>query len=162
MNAAKHILAQALAAALLLLGGCAAEVGQGTLELGSGEWQFEAIDDGTEVDMIHGAQGGIHVWVSMRATGLDPDRVHMELVTEKLDGTLAPETSEVDIRLDTSDEGGVVTEEMLGWPAVLAAPGCVVDSELLITVTLTDDKGTVATDQLTVLPRGTDMPACDL
>jgi hypothetical protein len=154
--------ALALAVALLLFGGCATEVGEGTLELGTGEWRYEPISDGDDVDLIRGAQGGVHVWLSVHATGFDPDRVTMEIVTEKLDGSLAPETSVVDVRLDPAAEEGAPMYELLGWPAVLAAPGCVVDSELLVTVTLTDADGTTATDQHVIVPRGTDMPACEL
>ncbi len=151
------------AAALLSLsvsGGCAAEVGEGTLELGTGEWRYETLADGDEVDLVRGSQGGVHVWLSMRASGLDPDRVTMEIVTEKLDGSLAPETSVVEVSLNPAAEEGVLMHEILGWPAVLAEPGCVVDSELLVTVTLSDENGTSATDQRLVVPRGTDMPAC--
>ncbi len=62
--------------------------------------------------------------------------------------------------LNPAAEEGVLMHEILGWPAVLAEPGCVVDSELLVTVTLSDENGTSATDQRLVVPRGTDMPAC--
>jgi hypothetical protein len=137
-------------------------VGEGTLELGTGEWRYEPLSDGDDVDLVRGAQGGVHVWLSMRAMGFDPERVTMEIVTEKLDGSLEPETSIVDVRLDPAAEEGVLMHELLGWPAVLAAPGCVVDSELLVTVTLTDANGTAATAQHVIVPRGTDMPACEL
>jgi hypothetical protein len=145
--------------AALLLGGCAAEVvGDGTVELGTGEWRFEPVVDGQDVTLVRGVQGGFHVWVSMHADGLEREGVTMELVTAKMDGTRDPEMSVVDVDLAPATEGAGT--ELLGWPAILADPGCVVDSALLVRVTLTDRRGAQASDELVVIPRGTDMPPC--
>jgi len=150
------------AALLPVVGGCTAEVGEGVLELGTGEWRYEPIASGEDVELIRGVQGGVHVWLSMRAVGLDPEGVTMEIVTEKVDGSFGPEESIVEIDLYEPEDTSLGMHEVLGWPAVLSQPGCVVDSELRVSVTLTDRDGVSATDERIMIPRGTDMPACSL
>jgi len=52
----------ALFAALLpLIGGCTAEASEGVLELGTGEWRYEPLTGGEDVELIRGVQGGVHV-----------------------------------------------------------------------------------------------------
>jgi hypothetical protein len=140
---------------LLALGGCPTDPptppGEEFLEVGSGEWRFEPIEDGAEVDLVHGSQGGWHVWISMRTEGLDPARVEMELVTE-VEGM--PETRErSNVRLDfqpIQDEPGMF--RFVGWPAILSRPGCAAHERLSVSVTLTDSEGHTATDTCIVTP----------
>ena len=54
------------------------------IEVGNGEQEHVTIADGTVVTMVHGPQGGWHVWVSFRAHGLGDivsDRVSLTDVT---------------------------------------------------------------------------------
>ena len=151
-------------AALLSMGGCAADVGTGIAELGTGEWRFEALDPAAEaqdVELIRGAQGGVHIWTSVRVVGLAPARVTMELVTEPVDGSLASERSVVEVDFDDLGEDTAGMHELIGWPAVVSRPGCIVDRELRLSITLTDQDGATAYDERIVVPRGTDMPACE-
>lgn len=39
------------------------------VEIGTGDQSFEPLADGDPVTMVHGPQGGWHVWGSLRATG---------------------------------------------------------------------------------------------
>ena len=41
-------------------------------EVGVGQTGFESIEDGQVMEVELGAQGGMHIWVSMRAWGIDP------------------------------------------------------------------------------------------
>ncbi len=43
-----------------------------SLELGTGEDLYEALEDGDPIYAVHGPQGGSHAWVGARATGIDP------------------------------------------------------------------------------------------
>lgn len=43
-----------------------------TLEIGVGEEDFTALADGDRLDPERGSQGGSHVWVALRAAGIDP------------------------------------------------------------------------------------------
>ncbi len=151
-------------AALLSMGGCAADVGTGIAELGTGEWRFEALglaSEAPDVELIRGAQGGVHIWTSVRVVGLVPDRVTMELTTEPVDGSLPPEHSVVEVDLDDPGEEIAGMHELIGWPAVVSRPGCIVDRDLRLSITLTDQDGATAYDERIVVPRGTDMPACE-
>lgn len=52
-----------------------------SVELGDGELAHAALEDGDEVVMVHGPQGGWHVWISLAFTRLDPQvDVHVTLV----------------------------------------------------------------------------------
>ncbi len=42
------------------------------LEIGTGEQEYEALEDGDWVEPIWGPQGGQHIWMGLRATGIDP------------------------------------------------------------------------------------------
>ena len=43
-----------------------------TLELGTGSTGFRALEEGDPVETGYGFQGGDHVWLSLRSTGLHP------------------------------------------------------------------------------------------
>jgi len=70
--------AGALAATLTLglaLGGCgpAGPSGPASFEIGTGSGSFASIADGQTVSIQRGGQGGIHVWLAGRVTGMgDP------------------------------------------------------------------------------------------
>jgi len=155
-----------LLAALLVgaaLSGCTAPVeGEGWVALGTGEWRFEPLTDGQPVPLIAGAQGGHHVWTSLRTTGLDPERVLLAIDTEPVDGSLPAEHSQVRVDLSENPEEG--TYDFVGWPAILSQPGCVAGRELNVRVTLTDRHGVSATDECAVLPMtgtGVILPPCE-
>ena len=148
-----------VSAATVLTVACGGEspVGEGTLEIGTGESQFEGLTDGQEVELIYGAQGGYHVWLSLRAEGIEPQRTQMRIETQRADESMAPQVSEVRVDLrqagaDTGDPQSAFSE-MIGWPAVLSQPGCFVDRLLRIEVTLQDKQGRIARDERFVTPK---------
>jgi hypothetical protein len=154
MKRAVPIVVAALSCTLFACAGEAAP-GEGTVELGTGEWEFVPLTDEQPVELIFGVQGGYHVWTSFRAEGLDPEGVMLEIETQRADDSHPPELSRVPVDFQMNDG----TAELLGWPAVLGDPGCVLGDMLRIRVTLTDAHGTVATDERYVLPlTGTGTP----
>ena len=40
------------------------------IEMGTGEWDWEALEDGQEIDVIQGPQGGFHLLGSVRVAGI--------------------------------------------------------------------------------------------
>jgi hypothetical protein len=81
-------LAPSLAAAALLLAAaatlpaCGPHVpasypGPPDVTLGTGYDQFVPVDDGADVPIIMGLQGGYHIWGSVRARYVDPRQVHL-------------------------------------------------------------------------------------
>lgn len=63
-----------LAWGVLGLAGCGAEE-PSFFEVGTGESTFEPLDEGATVPLIHGPQGGYHVWLGVRHRGLGPGDV---------------------------------------------------------------------------------------
>lgn len=156
MRAARSLSLLSFLLALALAAACgASEAGEGTLELGTGEWQYEPIADGQDVTMVHGAQGGWHVWASFLVEGLDPSRVEMTIETQPADESEPPETSRVHVDLQTGTGGAY---ELVGWPAILARPACAVDRLMRVRVTLKDRHGVTAGDECYLVPRA---PATD-
>jgi hypothetical protein len=41
------------------------------IELGTGEWEWEALEDGAELPVIQGPQGGFHFLASVRVSGIE-------------------------------------------------------------------------------------------
>jgi hypothetical protein len=134
------------------LAGCSAAVGEGVAELGTGEAEFEPLAEGQEVPIIHGAQGGYHVWLSAQVLGLGAQRVAMTIETRRADGTLPPETSNVVIPLSPSAETAGM-RELVGWPAILADPDAVAGAPLHVSIRFVDPvTGVTAFDERTILP----------
>jgi hypothetical protein len=74
----RPVLAAFLVAALGACGGGGAFAGDGgapEVQVGTGEFQFQPLAQDARVDVVCGPQGGQHIWVSVRARGLDTSRV---------------------------------------------------------------------------------------
>ena len=52
--------------------------GPGEVELGWGITELNRIADDQRVPIVHGVQGGFHIWGAMRARYLDPTRLDLE------------------------------------------------------------------------------------
>lgn len=48
------------------------------LTVGTGEYAYEDVTAGQQVDIDAGPQGGHHIWFGVRATGLDPRGLRLE------------------------------------------------------------------------------------
>ncbi len=125
------------------------------VELGSGSWRFEALQDGQDVELVRGAQGGWHVWVSVRARGMPEPGIAQLLIeseVEDLEG-VPPSVTEARVRFDpVRGEPGL--RELVGWVHVQLAPACVVDHPIRVRVAVTDEAGgATAIDERVVVPR---------
>lgn len=139
--------------AALALAGCAGEEpapGEVAIELGTGEWRFEPLVDGQEVRMIHGAQGGWHVWTSLRAIDLEPDRVRLELYMRLVD---EPEsewnTSKIDVNMVPDGD----SLAYLGYPFVIVDPACTAGRALEVRAVMRDRRGTMGSDSRVIVPQ---------
>lgn len=153
--AAPRRIAPGLGAALTLtlLAGCTGGSGEAALEVGTGETHFEPLDDYQRVPLVAGPQGGHHVWLSLRAQGLAAGPALLDVDAVPLDATEPPPRREpVRAHLRPASDGEAV--ELVGWPAQLARPECLVDTPLSVRVTLTDERGRSATDERIVVPEG--------
>ncbi len=147
------VLALALSLAAVTLAGCAGaspEPTTASLELGTGTARFEPLADGAEVPMVKGAQGGWHVWVSVRAEGLDSGLGSIEIEHQPADESEPAQVSRVGVTFDPPDAEG--RRVSLGWPAIFADPACSVGRLHRIRVTITTASGQRVSAERDVMP----------
>jgi hypothetical protein len=117
---------------------------------------FVALDDGAEVPLIGGAQGGFHIWTGLRLRGLEGDLRIAREARRLSDGELVLRTP--------IQELAVPGEAMDGWwdrPNAAASFMCpspiglkVFDEELVLRATIRSIDGELlAQDDLVVVPR---------
>ena len=71
----------AIGAAAILLAGCEEPYvidGPPEFEVGTGAYAFEAVTSGEVLEIVHGPQGGDHVWLGVRVVNMQPKRFHLE------------------------------------------------------------------------------------
>ncbi len=128
---------------------CAEAGGAASLELGTGEQAFEPLEPGSELGFYAGPQGGHHVFVSVRATGLVPGTGDLSNPDDPaLTVSLVAEGEELSSFVDRprllvpSEDGDY--DQLIGQLVVLGHPDPpVLDAaEAALTVTLVDRCGT--------------------
>jgi len=121
----------ALLAAMAALPGCeeepdcdALDPADAWIEAGVGEQQFEPIEDGVVLAVERGSQGGMHVWVSLRAGGIAPgsediwegirngDLPYIEILLSGPNGLLTPDNGRPTV-LARGDDGEYLLLEQL-------------------------------------------------
>ena len=140
-----------------LLFGCVSE--PPVLSIGSGETRFETFEEKAELPLVMGNQNGHHVWLSLRVTNMDFDRALMS-IEEIVDGEPPPRRAPVRVRLEPVADDPT-QRELVGWPAQLSEPACVVGKELLLRVSLEDPEGAIATSERVLIPVGLDPSDCE-
>lgn len=138
------------AALLVFLAACSGPAGDLTVELGTGEVGFEPLEDYQEVPLVAGPQGGHHVWLSFRAEGMPTDNVLFEVDAVPL-SEMEPPPRRSPVRLTMTPIEGEM-HEMVGWPAQLDQPECLVGVPLSVRITITDSRGRTASDERIVVP----------
>ena len=150
-------------ASLLVLFGAACSTGapaEGLLTLGTGEAEFTPLVDGQDVDLTAGAQGGHHLWLSMRTEGLDPGRCELHVSVWAEDDPDNAQNSWVGVRMSPAPDGAPGTLEYIGWPGLIANPECFVEKRVHFLVEITDERGAHAMDEHVVVPHSPDLGAC--
>jgi len=125
-------------------------------EIGTGDVEYVPLQDGDEVGVVGGIQGGDHIWGSARVTGVDWRDI--TLVFELLDdeGLPASESSSLIgelqhcTRSDTECEPGM--GETVGFPVIVEELSSVVGDDITMRLTVTDRAGRTATDAVAVDP----------
>jgi hypothetical protein len=132
--------------------GCVGEEpppGEPALEVGTGTWRFEALEDGQRVDMVRGAQGGWHVWVALRLSNVDAmDEGLLELSVGPADESGLPLETSAEVRFNPPDSQGRKT--VLGWLGIVRDPACAVGNLLRVEATMTLPDGTVLEDEVMI------------
>jgi hypothetical protein len=126
--------------------------------LGQGEDEFVDAPNGAGVEVQQGGQGGRHLWLSVRVSGLDPGNPLLPnsptnplvriVTTDEIGAVLSDITLQVGFRAVAGLAG---VYEILSWTEYLSICACAVvtGETLTVTVTVTDAAGVVATDART-------------
>ena len=128
--------------------GCgAAQEPTATVQIGTGESQFEALDNAQEVTMVRGVQGGYHVWMSLKAQGLDAAKVWVDVDTQVQGQSYE---SRVVTSLEQDQDGNAV---LVGHPVILDDPQAADGNTLALHVRVTDLHGVAADAAVDIMPR---------
>jgi hypothetical protein len=150
--------ASLLAAAVGIAAGCGSGPvsfpGPPELELGTGYDQFVAVADGDPVEIIHGLQGGYHIWGSVRARYLDPRQLELRFTV-----TLSGDTTPQALRQTTEDlagtSDGLSYGELLGTAVIFKDVRQVEGRPCDWTVVATDGEGrTAQAEKHGIVPTG--------
>jgi len=131
------------------------------LELGTGSWRFEPLEDGQEVELIRGAQGGWHVWISLRVRGALTDTPPVRLRISPSDESRPAQELEVAVRFDEPDADGWRT--LIGYTGIVNDPSCLVGDLLRLEASLPMEDGEVMVGERDVMLLGGAYPppACE-
>ena len=154
------MLLRVLCCTIVALAGCAAASAdrvptEAELELGTGTARFVPLADGDEVAMVRGAQGGWHLWISARATGMGA-MGSLEIAHGPADGSTPPEVTRAGVTFDPADAEGRRTT--LGWQAILSDPPCSVGRLHRVRITVTTSSGERVSAERDVMPTAGDHP----
>lgn len=147
-----------------LLVGCATEVVDdvehpASLELGAGSWRFEPLADGEELELIRGAQGGWHVWISLRTRGLGDDPV-VTLSLQPEDESREPSVTHVRPNLDPEDDEGY--RDLVGHTQIIDEPSCMVGEMMHLEASVEVDGEVLRSDRYFVVLGGAfPPPSCE-
>jgi hypothetical protein len=140
-----------LAAALCACGsgapGATASASERHIVLGTGEAEFEPMDGEPEITLVHGSQGGFHVWASFLAYGFDSSTLNL-LLTTSVDGS-GDEPLVMHATLtthDVTDADGVTARTFAGFPAQIRNAPCVDGQRVKIDLQLSEGSGPASED----------------
>lgn len=144
----------------VLLASCgASEDNSLTIELGTGEAQFEPLEDLQTLPLVLGIQGGYHVWLSARISGTDAERVLMTLDLVPLSAS-EPPPARAPVRVFVEDDPEGTGRVLVGWPAVVDRPECLVGETLSLRVSFDDEAGRQGEAETRILIEGVPPEDC--
>lgn len=140
-----HMLVRPLIAIFLLLScdGPAPDADAGrpldpSLSIGTGEGRFSSFEDNDTLDLLAGCQGAQHVWVALRATGLDPRGTIIDLSLRRASDDVVV-SSAFRVRVSMDPVPGMEGHfEVYGLTAVVPEPDEALGQDLLLSVRVTD------------------------
>lgn len=116
------------------------------LTLGTGEGTFNTFEDGETLELVPGCQGSQHVWIALRAEGIDPRGpiIELELVRDA-DGVVVSQTFRVRISFDRVP--GTTFADVWGLTLVVPEPDMALGQDLTVRATVTDMNDVTITDE---------------
>jgi hypothetical protein len=107
----------------------AAPTGEGatgtSVVLGTGEAEFEPMDGEPTLRLVHGAQGGFHVWASVLAYGFSSPQLDLLLTTTVDDEPASSLVMHARLTMrDVLDPAGNPAQSFAGFPAQVKGARC--------------------------------------
>jgi hypothetical protein len=142
------------AAALCLLGvlaacgsdGAGSAAGEASVVLGTGEAEFETMDGEPVITLVHGAQGGFHVWASFLAYGFEAQALDLTLTTQ-VEGASEDLVMHGHVTTrEVLDPDGQSARSFAGYPAQVRDARCVNGRRVELRLHLSDPLGHSADD----------------
>jgi hypothetical protein len=93
------------------------------VDIGTGEISFEPLSDGGEVTLVHGPQGGFHIWTSVRVRDPNITDVHVNLRARHEDGSAAGPPSSAAVLLAARPDGAADATGMRNFITAKEAAG---------------------------------------
>jgi hypothetical protein len=127
--------------------GAAGRPSEQHIVLGTGEAEFEAMDGEPQITLVHGSQGGFHVWTSFLAYGFDSATLNL-LLTTSVDGS-GDEPLVMHASLTTHevpDADGATARTFAGFPAQIRNAPCVDGQRVKIDLQLSEGSGPASED----------------
>jgi hypothetical protein len=138
----------------LLAAGCGGEEyvidGPPEFEVGTGQYAFEAVSVDQELPIVHGPQGGDHVWLGVRVANMYPKGFHLESSMVRVEDEQSVGFSlffDVDLFIGPSGD-----LEYAGLPLQLE-PNEVDGMAIRATIVATDRDGRTMTSSMEIVPR---------
>ena len=161
MRLPEAIIAACVVGAVVVLAGCGASYGgPPVIAIGTGPDSFVPLADGDAIPIVHGTQGGYHVWGSIRAREVDPHGLALRF-TLVIDGDAAMGTAPLSVTvrddrvdLDLAGSGSDAIGTHAGTVVFLPDPAAVRGRSCRFRVAATDAGGRHATDEKRVVPFG--------
>ncbi len=124
----------------LAMSGCVPPAGEVSLEVGTGSRGFEPVEDGGLMLLARGCQGAQHVWVSLRAHGVAPERALLDISLRRLRDD-EPLSTPFRIFRSLERAGESDMSEVTGLALVVGEPDAVLDESVVLEVAIYDRLG---------------------
>jgi hypothetical protein len=122
------------------------------VEAGTGVTSFEPLTDGEAVDVIHGMQGGYHIWTAVRVHDSAVTDVQVNVTSHfEQGGASAGEPSRITTTLDAPAPDGA--RDHAGMRDFIDSPLAVQGQRVVLRVEVIANDGRHGTSERTVVPR---------
>jgi len=121
-----------------------------SLTLGTGEGRYRNFEDGEVLDIVSGCQGSQHIWIALRAEGLDARGTIIDVsIRRASDDVVVSQTFRLRLSLQPVP-GNLGLHEVYGLTLIIPEPEEAIGEELIVSAIVTDRGGTEVTDERTI------------
>ncbi len=122
------------------------------LQIGTGLQTYTALDEGDEVRIIAGPQGGYHVWFAIRLWNWPEDEANLRIAWTSADGKGIPDR-ETQTKVSFIDAPDLSYKEASGIFAYVDSPENIRDTLVQVQISVSNCQGQVVHSSISVIPR---------